>query len=90
MIKTNIEDNITYFCENKWGIKSYEKLANKLAEESGEVCGAVVKIEENRCTFQDLENEIGDVLIVLSQFASKMNLTLEEIRNKRFLEIKNR
>ena len=84
------EDEILVFCTNKWGIKSYEKIANKLAEESGEVCGAVVKMEEGRCTFQDLQNEIGDVLIVLSQFASRMDLTLEEIRQKRFFEIQNR
>lgn len=84
------EDEILEFAEKQWGPRTLEKLANKLAEECGEVAGAVVKLEEDRATELDLINEIGDALIVLSQFAAKYHLSLEDIRAMRLSEIYSR
>lgn len=86
----NLENQILEFCEQKWKEKTLEKLANKLSEECGEICGAVVKIPEMRATPEDLKNEIGDLLIVVAQFAAKLNTTIDELVIERFKQIKLR
>jgi len=84
------EREILEFCNSRFGVKDMNGMAAKLAEECGETCGALVKIQEERATFDDLEAEVGDVLIVLSQIAANRGTTLEGLRAKRFLQIKER
>ena len=84
------EEEILAFAESKWGHKPMERVVVKLSEEVGEVCGAVVKIEETRATTEDLRDELGDVLIVLSQMAAKLDTTLEELRATRFKKVQFR
>lgn len=84
------ERKILDFAEQHWGEKSLSAIAARLAEECGEVAGAIIKEEEGRKTPRDLLNEIGDVLIVLSQLAAKRGMTLEDIREERFNYIQRR
>lgn len=81
------ETQILDFATEQWGEKSMERLVNKLAEETGEIAGAIVKIPEGRATTEDLDKELGDALIVLSQFAAKRGTTLDALRSKRFEQI---
>ena len=85
-----LETRILKFATEQWGEKTMERLVNKLAEEAGEVAGAVVKSGEGRATQQDLEDELGDVLIVLSQFAAKLDTTLEGLLVKRLRAVQYR
>lgn len=62
----------------------------KLGEEAGEVQGAIVKMPEGRATEDDLKDEIGDVLICLSRLAAKLDMSLEELRDRRWGVIANR
>ncbi len=73
-----------------WGPRTLDNCALKLAEECGEVCGAVSKMPEGRASQRDLEDEMGDVLIVLSQLAAKLETTLENLLEKRWTEILRR
>lgn len=84
------EQIILEFAEGKWGEKTLDRIGLKLAEEAGEVAGALIKIPEGRATTEDLIKEMGDCLIVLSQLAAKHGLTLENICEKRFEEIRKR
>jgi len=84
------EQQILDFATAQWGEKTMERLANKLAEETGEIAGAIVKIPEGRATENDLVKELGDALIVLSQFAAKLGTTLEILRAARFAQIQER
>lgn len=51
--------------------------ALKLAEEVGEVVGAVVKVNEGRATLIDLKNEIGDAMISLLNLAETYGINTE-------------
>lgn len=73
-----------------WGTRTFENTALKLAEECGEICGAVNKLPEGRATLSDLADEAGDALIVLSQLAALMEVTLEELLARRWTEILRR
>lgn len=84
------EQIILDFAVSKWGEKSMSTLGLKLGEESGEVLGAITKIDEGRATVDDLYGELGDVLIVVSQFAALLGTTIEGIRADRFNVIKLR
>lgn len=84
------EQEILEFCEATWGIKDYMSMAAKLAEETGEIAGACCKMPEWRATVTNLEEELGDALIVLSQFAAVRGTTLKALRANRFEEIKRR
>jgi NTP pyrophosphatase (non-canonical NTP hydrolase) len=84
------EETILQFCESQWGHKPFAAVALKLAEESGEIAGACVKIPECRATLADLDKELGDALIVLSQLAAKRGTTLEALRALRFDQIQER
>ncbi len=53
------ETEILEFATEQWGEKSLDGIGLKVAEESGEVAGALVKIPEGRATFEDLEKEVG-------------------------------
>lgn len=48
------------------------------------------QIPEGRASFSDLEAEIGDVLVVLSQLAARCGTSLEELRARRFAYIQSR
>lgn len=89
-VPVSTESIILDFAIQHWGEKTMAGRALKLGEESGEVQGAVSKIEENRATEADLDDEMGDVLIVLSQMAAMRGTTLEALRSKRFEFIKDR
>lgn len=84
------EQEILDFCQRMWGFKTFEKLSNKLFEEGGEIAGAVVKIPEGRATSHDLDDELGDALIVLAQFAAMRGTTLEDLQERRFNHIQVR
>lgn len=87
-ITTEIE--ILQFAEDQWGERTLELIGLKVAEEAGEIAGAIVKIPEGRLTWADLDKEVGDLLIVLSQIAAKRGWTLEQLRTQRFEQIKER
>ena len=74
----------------KWPDKTDITLSAKLAEETGEVCGAAIKTMEGRRTEQDLKDELGDVLIVASVIAARHGWTLSEVRSERFAEVEAR
>ena len=86
----SIERQIFEFSTERWGIKTLEGLGLKVAEEAGEVAGALSKIPERRATLEDLDDEVGDLLIVLSQVAAKRGTTLEALRQRRWEIIKER
>lgn len=89
-VADRLETQVTRFAEQQWGAKTLAGCGLKLAEEAGEVAGACVKIPEGRATEEDLKDEIGDVLIVLSQFATKLGVTLQELLERRFQFIQQR
>lgn len=84
------EENILDFVVTRWGSRDLDKVALKFAEEAGEVAGAVVKYNEHRCLIDELDAEVGDALIVLSQIAAIRGTTLEALRANRFDTIKAR
>ena len=84
------EQEILDFATEQWGEKDFAGMALKLAEESGEIAGACVKIPEGRASVDDLDKEIGDALIVLSQLAAKRGTTLRDLRAIRFAQIVDR
>lgn len=86
----NLEQGIRHTLNKKWGEKSAVQWASKLSEECGEVCGAINKIPEGRATPQDVRDEIGDVLIVLSAMADHYNTSLEHLRTARWRTIAHR
>jgi len=47
----------------------------------------MIKIAEGRLTTQDLKDEIGDVLIVLSVLAGRHGWTLDRLRGARLSEV---
>lgn len=84
------EEKITGFAEQQWGVKTLTQVLMKLTEEVGEVAGAITKEAEGRANWDDLDDEIGDCLIVLSQMAAKRGRTLEDLRERRFEKIQAR
>lgn len=84
------EDEILAFTLRQFGHRTLKDIAVKLGEETGEVLGAVTKLEEDRATLEDFDAEVGDVLIVLSQFAGWRGKTLDEMREARFQTIQER
>jgi NTP pyrophosphatase (non-canonical NTP hydrolase) len=82
---TTMEAYIAEWHEHKYGVVDDRIVGCKLAEESGEVCGALIKIREGRVERSDVADELGDVLIVLSVLAGRYGYTLEELREQRFL-----
>lgn len=64
--------------------------AAKLAEETGEVIGAVIKVGEGRATYNEFKAELGDALIALSVIAGRHGWTLDELRANRWEEVKER
>ncbi len=84
------ERQIRDFCVSQWGEKTPAWIGLKLGEEAGEVAGAIVRLEEGRGPAENIDKEIGDVLIVLSQLASLRGTTLAQLRDARFETIKAR
>ena len=84
------EQIIRDFAFEQWDDKSPRDIALKLCEEAGEVAGAAVKIREGRAKLRDMDDEVGDVLIVLSQYAAQRETTLDELRKQRFVFIQAR
>lgn len=69
--------------------------ANELAEEVGEVCGAVKKLYRHKHNIagntksfeelrQNLREEIGDVMICLDLLANKFDINIEEVTREKF------
>lgn len=85
-----IENEILEFASTQWGERTDEKVALKACGECGEFAEAVTKIGESRATFEDADKEVGDVLIVLSQWAAKRGVTLAALRGWAFWRIKRR
>lgn len=84
------ESAIAAWHDNRWPDKDDRHVAAKLAEETGEVCGAFIKYAEGRASLFDAINEMGDVLIVLSVLAGRMGWSLEEIRQRRWDQVRMR
>jgi NTP pyrophosphatase (non-canonical NTP hydrolase) len=84
------EQEILDFINKEWGIRKLDRIGLKLGEEAGEVQAAIHKLDEDRSTLTDLDDEVGDVLIVLSQIAALRKTTLEDLRDRRFKMIKER
>ena len=84
------EQAINEWHDKKWPDKDDRHVAAKLAEETGEVCGAFIKLVEGRRTIDDVQDEIGDVLIVLSVLAGRHGWTLEDLRTRRFIVVSHR
>jgi NTP pyrophosphatase (non-canonical NTP hydrolase) len=61
------------------------KQALKMAEEAGEVCGAVLKGD-----FGAIRDEIGDVLVTLAILAHQNDLTLSECFKTAYTKIRQR
>lgn len=87
---STIEKKILEFAEEQWGEKTLEKLSIKGSEEMGEVCGAALRIEEGRGTIEHLIEELGDVQVVLCQFAVKLGTTSAVLRDAGFAKIRAR
>lgn len=80
--RSTLEAAISVWHDLKWPDNrdlSDRLMAAKLAEEAGEVCGAIIKRAEGRRTDQDVKDEIGDVLIVLSVIAGRHEWTLADL-----------
>lgn len=90
MTMRTIEAEILEFATAQWGEKTLAAIGLKVGEEAGEIAGALVKIPEGRATDEDLDKEVGDLMIVLSQIAAKRGYTLEAVRAMRFEQIKAR
>ena len=84
------EDVIAEWHDSKWGDKDDRVVAAKLAEECGEVCGALIKLAEDRRTLFDVKDELGDVLVVLSVLAGRHGWTLDDLRADRFESVARR
>lgn len=69
---------------NQFGAIDDRIVGCKLGEEAGEVQGALIKIAEQRAFADELFDEIGDVLIVLTVLAERRGWDLTEIRRERF------
>lgn len=87
-----IEVEIAEWQESQWpGTAADDRLVGtKLAEEVGEVCGALIKIAEGRRTLDDLADEMGDALISLSALAGRHGWTLDALRERRWAEVSQR
>lgn len=84
------EQEILNYITVEFGQSKLERIALKFGEEAGELQAAIHKLDEDRSTLADLDDEAGDVLIVLSQIAALRQTTLEELRDRRFKMIKER
>lgn len=85
-----MEQEILATAQALWGVKDNQGIALKLAEEAGEVCGAAVKIPEGRATQKDMDDEAGDCLIVLAQYAALRGTTIEILLTQRWTHILQR
>lgn len=63
----------------RWPNTDERTIAAKLAEECGEVCGAIIKHAEHRTTEQDILDELGDLLIVTAVLAGRHNQTIQQL-----------
>ncbi len=85
-----VEAVIAAWHDTRWPGKDDRVVGAKLAEETGEVCGALIKVAEGRRTVDDVLDELGDVLVVLSVLAGRLGWTLHDLRDRRFNEVRQR
>ena len=87
-----VEQEIMEWRERRWPKPGDQTMWDtlKLAEEAGEVVAAVVKCHEGRLPIEELDIELGDLLIVMSALAARRGTTLEELRAKRWAEVRKR
>lgn len=64
--------------------------ALKVAEEAGEVAGAVIKRAEGRKTLMDIANEIGDTVIALAGLCETLDIPFGVAVGARWFEVRNR
>lgn len=77
--------------DERWPEKADVRIVGaKLAEEAGEVCGALIKRAEGRRTDDDVLDELGDVAIVLTVLAARLGHSIEAVRRRRFEEVRAR
>ena len=61
-----------------------ERIGMKLAEEVGELSGAVVRHQEHRdgrCWREEIEDEVGNVMVVLRILCYRLNIDFNEAEN---------
>lgn len=76
--------------EAAWPDKPDITVGAKLAEEAGEVCGALIKRDEGRRTTADVLDELGDVAVVLNVLAARHDTTVDALLTRRFAEVRYR
>lgn len=84
------EMGILSFAEAQWGVKSLDSVLLKACAELGEAADEVIKTGEGRSELVKADMEIGDVLVVLSQYAAKRGTTLDSLRAGAYAKCKQR
>ena len=59
-----------------WGDAPTERVALKVAEEAGEIAGAIVKLSEGRRSVADVVHELGDLAYALEALAARFGTSL--------------
>jgi len=85
-----VEAEMWAWQEQRWPNVDLRVVAAKLAEECGEVCGAINKWADNRAGGNDIAAELGDLLIVASTIAARLDTTLDELRARRWVTVRAR
>ena len=75
----DLQGDLAWWHEWKWGRPSLPLLAAKLAEETGEVCEAVVKTEQGHPKAEelDLAGELADVVVVAMVLSWRAGIDLQ-------------
>jgi NTP pyrophosphatase (non-canonical NTP hydrolase) len=84
------ELGILAFAEEQWGLKTLQEVALKGCAEMGEVADALIKTAEGRSTYEEADMEVGDVMVVLSQYAAKRGTTLDALRAAAYQKCRER
>ena len=84
------EVGILSFAQEQWGVKTLDGILLKACAELGEAADAVIKTNEGRATLEDADMEVGDVLVVLSQYAAMRGTSLDALRTKAFRKCQER
>ena len=76
--------------ESRFGAKDCKDAALKICEEAGEVAGGVGKYAEGRHTLEQLDDELGDLLIAACSLAAMRGTTIDALIKRRWPVIASR
>ncbi|MCX5046691.1 hypothetical protein OG921_26300 [Aldersonia sp. NBC_00410] len=62
----------------------------KVAEEAGEVVGALIKLQEGRAEFEDVRSELGDVFLAALAAADQLGLRPSDVVADRWKVVSTR